>query len=96
MLDPIDFWRIANAALGLIAFVLVARSAYTKWSQWTPRMRLLAQGMVVLLGVTVEATIENLVQGNPFGPRVALTTAACAWVAFAILGTPGGYERQRA
>jgi hypothetical protein len=57
-------------------------------------MRLMSQSLLALLGVTVVSNIEQIIRNTELGVRTALTTAACAWVVFALIATPDDYSRR--
>lgn len=93
MIELTDAWRLFNAGLALAALVFVGRAVLRKWRRYTPRMRLLAQALLVYLLATVVGAVENIAQDNPIGVRTAMITAACCWCIYAIAGTDDGYER---
>lgn len=84
------FWRGANALVALIALILYARGLYKQWRVLGPHDRFYAQALGLFLGITVWASVENALQNNPVGVRVALLSVAVAWVLFALLAYPPG------
>lgn len=93
-LDVTHAWRIFNAALAIVAFVLVARGASSRWRRYTTRMRLFALSLLALLFVSAETSIELAIDGVAPGLRTGLATAACAWCVYAEIATSNGYERR--
>lgn len=91
----VDAWRMTNALLAAIAFLMIARNLVVKWDRRTPRMRLMSQAMLALLFLVVEGSIESIVRDIAPGLRTAFTTAACAWIVFALIATEDDYAERR-
>lgn len=84
-MDTVDFWRLANAALGVGAFTLLLLRLIHVWGRLSFVFRLHAEALLLLLFVVASASVENVAQDNPAGTRVGLTTLALAFVWWAVL-----------
>lgn len=93
MTDYDEVWRMVNFVLAASAWILLSLRALRLWSAWTPRLRLLAQALMLFLFTTAWGSVENIVQGNPAGSRTFLATVSCLWVLSSLLFTREGYTK---
>lgn len=92
-MDGSDFWRLFNAALAFGSLIAMVLQMWRIWSVLSSRARLLTQAHAALLLAVVTGSIESMIQNNPTGVRTAITTAACAWTLFALLGTKHAFTK---
>lgn len=78
-----------NAALAICA---VGLGAYRLWKHWAVLElgRLVVMALLVFGISTIYGSIEQIVQGTPFGARVMLGTVANFWAIVAFLHSPSG------
>lgn len=80
VLDWVGWWRVFNIFATGWAVLLMVRYAISCWHRWDPRLRLLNLAFTGLILNEAVHAIENLVQNNPYGFRIAVATVLLFWV----------------
>lgn len=82
-LNVAAFWRLLNLVLIIGALTTVLVRLHANWRRLNHSEMLVMLAVFMLLLTVGYSATENLIQGNPFGGRDPLTTAASFWVIWA-------------
>lgn len=93
-LDGVVIWRLMNATLAAIAFFVMFWNTRKIWNIMSSRARLLTQSQCAMLFAVTWGSIENIIQGNPVGPRTAIVSAAVLWNLTAFIGTDHAFTME--
>lgn len=81
----ISAWRLFNAALALVAFVLVLwRGVKPRIRQASRETQLMMLTTLVLLLTSMVGSVEAAINSIPMGIRVPMLTAALIWAILAM------------
>lgn len=88
-LSSTDLWRLFNVVLAVVALTLATYRLRKHWA-FLKAGRLVVMSLMVFEAATVYGSVEQIVQGTPFGFRIMLGTVANFWAIIAFLHTPTG------
>lgn len=74
--DWVAIWRDFNIVLSVIAGFLLIRRGHKLRRWWTYQERNFIHAQFLFVMAALIASLEGVIQGNPFGVRVPMTTVA--------------------
>jgi len=83
-MEPVDFWRIGNVALGTITLTVLLLDLKKYAAELSRRRLYLTFALIMLVFLGIVFTIELVWNINLLGLKTALYTAACIWCLFGI------------